>query len=184
MDYISQDYADKMRVFAHRKHNEINHRRKYVDEPYTVHLDEVAEIIRGIKGSEFMVAVAYGHDLLEDTQTTVRELVTLFPVEIVAGIVELTDVFTSEDYPNLNRAERKDLEAKRLGGISAESKTVKLADMLSNSSDILKNDPNFAKTYLKEKAFLLPFLKTGNAELFKRNLDFLVQNNFITPLDE
>ncbi|WP_395017310.1 hypothetical protein [Dongia sp.] len=49
-----------------------------------------------------------------------------------------------------------------------DAKTVKLADLLDNTSSILARDPKFAKTYLQEKGLMLPLLEGGDAGLLKR----------------
>jgi hypothetical protein len=70
--------------------------------------------------------------------------------------LELTDVFTTAAYPDLNRAARKDLEAARLWRISARAQTIKFADFVSNGVDILELDPKFGAVYMEEvrNAFL------------------------------
>ena len=52
----------------------------------------------------------------------------------------------------MNRAERKRLEAIRLGSISDRAQTIKYADFLNNGEDILVQDPKFAKVYIREVA--------------------------------
>jgi hypothetical protein len=58
----------------------------------------------------------------------------------------------------MNRAERKDAEARRLGRVSLEARVIKLADINDNTSSIVAHDPNFAKVYLREKAFVLAMI--------------------------
>ena len=70
------------------------------------------------------------------------------------GDLQVTDVFTHEAYPELNRKIRKGMEADRLATISDDAKLVKLADMIDNTSSITEHDPGFAKLYLAEKAHL------------------------------
>jgi hypothetical protein len=53
--------------------------------------------------------------------------------------------YEKADYPQLNRAARKALEAERLGKISARAQTIKYADFLHNGEDILVQDADFAK---------------------------------------
>jgi hypothetical protein len=83
----------------------------------------------------------------------------------------LTDVYTSEAYPVKqnplwNRKWRKANEAHRISEISDEGKTIKLADLFSNTLSIVKDDPDFAITYLKEKAHIIKGLHGGNPELY------------------
>jgi hypothetical protein len=49
-----------------------------------------------------------------------------------------------------------------------KAKTIKLADLIDNSLDIQKHDPNFAKVYMQEKKALLEVLREGDATLYAR----------------
>ena len=130
-----------------------------------------------------MVYAALLHDVLEDTPTTESDLISLLiktkelnlgEVKDVVNLVkELTDVYTTESYPNTNRRGRKELEALRLGKISPRAQTIKYADLLDNSEDILRNDPKFAEVYLKEKRDILKYMDSGNKSLYKRCLESL-----------
>ena len=114
-----------------------------------------------------MTAAALLHDVLEDTKVTHSEmrafLHTVYSIQIAEKIlsivVELTDVYTHESFPNMNRKERKSFEALRLAYASDDAKKVKLVDIEHNSESILKEDPKFAKVFLQEKEELLKYLK-------------------------
>lgn len=188
----SQEFlVDVYRELADKYHNKIKRQvRKYSGLPYTVHTDEVESIVREVEPQNFIArAAAHGHDIYEDVLTHLspdefkKELtgnfVDLFPQldEINNVIIELSNVFTSEKYPNLNRAAREKLERERLANVSPTAQTVKLADVLCNSKDIAVQDPKFAKVYLKEKAALVPLLTKGNRILFDRAMEFLKLTN-------
>ncbi len=153
--------------------------RKYSGAPYTVHTNEVREIYASVAPDDLIgQAIAEGHDLFEDTPLTPVELARILSMEygfpadvidaVILGIVELTDVYVREKFPTMNRKERKRNERERLGTISTRSKSIKLADFLSNTKDIVKNDPDFARVYLDEKEAALPYLVDGNPELLNR----------------
>ncbi len=118
---------------------------------------------------------------------TIRHRYTLFGFKtdteaaiadaIVAIVVELTDIFTSADYPDLNRRERKEREAQRLSTISMRAKNIKLADMIDNSADIQKHDPKFAKTYLTEKVNILHGLRDAHLPLLQRAANAIVDHS-------
>ena len=65
-----------------------------------------------------------------------------------------------------NRAVRKAKDRAHLARASAEGKSIKLADLVSNTRSIVAHDPNFSVVYLREKRALLPFLTEGDAGLF------------------
>ncbi len=134
--------------------------RKYTKEPYWHHVVEVAELIAGNPEYKILIPVAFGHDLLEDTPCTREMIINKLreleytpeeTITIIDGIVALTDYYISATHPHLNRKERKRLEVMRLDRIAPRFKTVKLADMINNTSSIVTHDPGFARIYLEEK---------------------------------
>lgn len=153
------------RIFATRAHAAIDHRRKYTGEPYIVHPIEVAEIVRAAGGTDVMIAAAYLHDVVEDTPTTLTEILLEFGFEVANLVGWLTDVSKPEDG---NRAARKGIDLKHSASAPAEAHTVKLADLISNTASITKHDPKFAKLYIREKDLLLDVLTKGDRGLHKR----------------
>jgi len=158
-----------------------NQKRKYTGEPYVNHTVQVAKIVKNYGGDDVMVYAAVLHDVLEDTNTTKEELFNHLrqiigpekAIEVVKLVQELTDVFIKDDYPNINRKGRKEMEAMRLGEISPKAQTIKYADLLDNGQDIMKNDPKFGRVYLKEKEQILKHMNKGNQELYKKCLSAL-----------
>lgn len=143
------------KLFAILAHRRINQRRRYTGERYESHPREVAEAVRVRGGTKQMIAAAWLHDTVEDTGVSLFWIGFLFGKEVKKLVGELTDVYTKEAFPELNRAKRKILEADRIKRISKDAKLIKLCDIRSNIKSICVNDPRFAKVYLKEKAHLL-----------------------------
>ena len=151
--------------FATKAHE--GQKRKYSDEDYISHPIEVAKIVYHRSDNNIeMTAAALLHDVLEDTKITHSELRlflhNVFSVEaaekVLSLVVELTDVYTHEDFPHMNRKSRKQFEALRLFYASNQAKEIKLADIEHNSESIEKHDPKFAKVFLEEKKQLLEYL--------------------------
>lgn len=147
--------------------------RKYTGDPYVTHLLNVANMAY-TNGIVFGYEIGLCHDLFEDTKTTEFELRTkLSQLEyskheiqfIVDSVWELTDVYTKENFPQLNREARKKLESERLWNISPNSQSVKYCDLLDNLSTIDVYDPGFAVVYKKEKEYLLRQMIHGNPKL-------------------
>jgi (p)ppGpp synthase/HD superfamily hydrolase len=160
-------------VLAHEAHDSIGQKRKYLGEPYWIHTDAVADTVASVGGTEDMIVAAHLHDVLEDVEPHKPEYGATwidkhFGIKVLALVVELTDVYINSSFPNLNRAARHKYENKRLAGISAEAKTIKLADLINNTASIVSEDRDFAQVYLREKFELLPLLSDGNAELLNR----------------
>ena len=129
-----------------------------------------------------MVYAAILHDVLEDTPTSGTELLNYLmeitdkpelSMRVFRLVRELTDVYTKESYPDVNRRGRKELEAMRLGRISSKAQTIKYADLLDNGMDIMSNDPKFGKVYLREKEEILKYMNKGNQELYNKCLEVL-----------
>lgn len=157
--YYSLGMAAGFAASAH-----INQRRKYTGEPYVAHCIEVAEILG--KHNNYLPALcaAMLHDVLEDTPTTVDQLKELFGPDIVKLVLEVTDVSKPEDG---NRKARKILDRAHLAKSSHHGASIKLADLISNTKSIVKNDPGFAKLYLAEKEEDLKVLTHGNVTLWQ-----------------
>lgn len=154
------ELAVRAERFAIRAHGE--QKRKYTGEPYYYHLRAVSDIVRVREGTPEMIAAAWLHDVLEDTDTSHRELLAAFGEKVTRMVFDLTD-FAGEG----NRAFRKEMDRNRLAASSSEAKTIKLADLIDNTRNIVPYDKNFARVYLAEKELLLPCLKGGDAVLWE-----------------
>lgn len=154
-------------AFGRFGHDSIGQLRKYTKLPYWTHTEAVKDIVFSVTPTEFRLISAVLHDLPED----VAPINSAFGLPVIKGIFgqivyevvkDLTDVFTKEAFPYLNREERHSLERKRQAKMSDEAKLIKIADLIHNTSDITENDEKFAITYLKEKSLLLPLLKVDH----------------------
>lgn len=152
--------------FARKAHGE--QRRKYSEEPYIEHPKRVAETVRTVSHSPEMICAAYLHDVVEDTSVEIGEIRQRFGEKVADLVAELTDEFMKRNYPHLNRKARKQKEVERQAGMSNEAKTIKLADVIDNTHDIVRNDPGFAQKYIREMEALTRVLLGGDKELFER----------------
>lgn len=148
------------------------------DLPYFSHLTTVASLAGAV--AEMGYETGLCHDLLEDTDTTEAELLnTLLSFgydnvrsHLISGcVVELTDVFTSSAYPDLDKAERKKRESARLATVSGLAQTVKYGDLIDNINWVLKYDKKHAKKYLEKKQLLLESLTRGDYKLRQQAFD-------------
>ena len=161
----------KAKEFAKEAHK--LQKRKYTGEPYFVHLDEVANLVELVGGTEPMIVAAYLHDVIEDTSTTLETIKKEFGWYSALLVNWLTDISKPSDG---NREIRKNMDRCHLAMAIPEAKTIKLADLISNAKSIVQHDRHFAVVYLKEKELLLPFLKEGNQILYKMAGDILIQS--------
>lgn len=157
------DIVEKARVFATAAHTSIGQLRKYTGEPYIEHPKAVVEIVKGVPHTPGMLAAAWLHDTVEDTCITLEMIQLEFGDNIAAMVSMLTDVSQDSDGP---RWVRKNKDRDHIAQASPEAQTIKLADLIDNSGSICARDPNFAKTYIREKAQLLEVLQKGDPALW------------------
>jgi guanosine-3',5'-bis(diphosphate) 3'-pyrophosphohydrolase len=122
--------------FAAHKHQD--QRRKNAEaSPYINHPIEVANILANIGGvkDEAILVAAILHDTIEDTQTSVEELEDQFGKEVAGLVQELTDD------KSLPGEERKRLQIEHAAGSSLKARHLKLADKISNVSDLSRCPP-------------------------------------------
>jgi len=141
--------------------------RKFTGLPYILHPLAVMEILHAhaaiVTEDELIAAVL--HDVVEDTQVTIKDVERRFGSTVAGLVFDLTDQFMD---PKLgNRRERKEKERARLATISPQAQSIKYADLIHNTTSIVPNDPDFARVYLKEKAALLEVMTEGDEILYR-----------------
>lgn len=172
----------QIRDFADKAHGD--QMRKYTPERYIVHpvrvMHTCAEYTRRLP----VLAAALLHDVLEDTDTGAQEIMEfLTPLigseqarQTLHLVQELTDEYEKEKYPQWNRKKRKEMESRRLGKTSAEAQTIKYADILDNSREIMEHEPGFGIKFSKECLMSLEKMTKGNPELRGRALEAIQTN--------
>ena len=129
------DLISRAERFARVRH-EGQFRKGKAQEPYTIHLEEVAALVERWSGSEKAIAAAWLHDTVEDCPpTSVAELETLFSKEVADIVAELTD---NKALPKASRKEQQIINAPKK---SDEASLVKLADKTSNIGAIANSPP-------------------------------------------
>jgi (p)ppGpp synthase/HD superfamily hydrolase len=159
---------DKAKVFSMAAHEAIGQKRKYTGEPYYFHPQRVADILQDVQYTlpEEAYAVALLHDVVEDTQVDLHTIGEVFGAKVEQGVALLTDMPTVEGGPN--RKKRKELDRLRLSQAPAWVQTIKVADMIDNTSTIVEYDPKFAKIYLEEKRLMVEVLTQADPILLER----------------
>jgi len=152
--------------FANEAHTSVGQVRKYTGEPYIVHPREVREILLKFSTVEVtpeQEAAALLHDVVEDTKVTIDEVRDRFGDEVATLVSWLTDVSKPSDG---NRRVRKTIDKEHTAAAPTRAKNIKLADLISNTTSIVANDPAFAEVYLKEKVALLNVMDDADIGLF------------------
>lgn len=137
--------------FAEEAHGD----QKYGELPYLKHLSDVVQVLGrfGYKRTgEFLdphvradrlVAAAWLHDVLEDTDVSYEELRDLFGCEIAYLVGNVTSA------KGKNRQERNKLTYPKVRR-SVEAVILKLADRIANVESCRETDNSLLKTYKKE----------------------------------
>lgn len=153
--------------FAIQKHN--GQTRKNGN-PYIVHPISVANLLGKYKKShniDRLIATAYLHDTLEDTDTSYYELVDTFGYDIAGLVMELTTDKNMKDEIGKNK-----YLAYKLNSMTKWALAIKLCDRLDNISDLEEMDENFRKRYLEETIFIIDYI-CENRELTKTHINII-----------
>lgn len=111
-------------------------RKGAAEEPYTIHLEEVVELVRSYGGNEDEICAAWLHDTVEDCPpTSFADLESRFGMGVANVVRELTDDKT------LEKAERKRLQVVNAPHKSLSASLVKLCDKTSNLRAIANSPP-------------------------------------------
>lgn len=123
-------------LFAAIKHKDQRRKNKTKD-PYINHPIEVATLIQtvGNCNDENTLKAALLHDVVEDTNTDINEIITEFGNDVANIVMEVTDD------KSLSKWERKLNQISSASKKSHEAKIVKLADKLSNLSSLADDPP-------------------------------------------
>lgn len=123
-------------AFAAHKHRD-QRRKDVVASPYINHPIALAHLLATTGGVNDIVVLqaAVLHDTVEDTDTSLQELVDRFGEQVAAVVAEVTDDKA------LPKARRKDLQVEHAPHKSREAALVKLADKTCNLRDIASSPP-------------------------------------------
>lgn len=151
-------------TFAHKAHSAINHVRKYTGEPYINHPVHVLSLLLTYvpELTTEMCCAALLHDTVEDTEVTLNDIEFAFNKKTRDLVYWLTDVSKPEDG---NRETRKEKDRRHIAKAPSEAQTIKIADLMSNTSSIVEHDLNFAAIYLDEKSKLLELLEKADPNI-------------------
>ncbi|MEO0477662.1 MAG: HD domain-containing protein [Planctomycetota bacterium] len=151
--------------FAEEAHASIDQRRKYSGEPYIVHPRAVAKLVAEHTEDATTIAAAWLHDVVEDTPVTIEEIADRFGDDVAGLVRDLTNVSKLSDG---NRKTRKALDRAHSAKADLRAKTVKLADIICNLSDLMEQDPAYAQVYVREKELQVQVLAEEHPDLLKQ----------------
>jgi hypothetical protein len=155
---------------AHR-----HQKRKYTGEPYVNHCIAVARLVAVSGADVATIIAAVLHDTIEDTEITFEDVRNHFGEKVAMLVMEVTSPATDADG---GRDVRHQMNLAHLRKASPDACTIKLADIIDNTSTIHQRDPLFAITYINEKWNVVEALPHGSAKLRERCWNQLHDNLF------
>lgn len=157
---------------AHR-----NQKRRYTNEPYVNHSIAVARLVAASGADVDTIIAAVLHDVIEDTDVTAEVLEAEFGNRVFVLVMEVSkgiDPLIAEQPITKESMHKAHLHL--LSKTSPEAATIKLADIIDNTSTLHERDPKRALTYLPEKWEAIDVLKHGNKQLWERALHQISDN--------
>lgn len=174
----NNDIINKALEFATKKHK--GQMRKGAEKKeYITHPINVANLVKKYKAShhiDSLIAAAYLHDTLEDTNTTYYELVENFGIEVASLVSELTT----------NRDMKKEIGKEKYLAYKLKEMTnwalvIKLCDRLDNVSGLYDVDSEFRTRYINETIFILNYV-VNNRNLTQTHLNIIKDINSIVGI--
>lgn len=116
-----------------------------------------------------MVAAAFLHDVVEDTEVTINEVAGTFGVIVSELVEELTDparYILGPKYRTTYRAERKEITKKWLASCSRAAQIIKLIDRIDNLREMpLHSRSKYHTLYTKESLLLAEAIGSADPDL-------------------
>lgn len=155
--------------FAFNKYGSL--KRKSKDIPYIIHPIRIITMLRAVGFNEFdhedLMIAALFHDLLEDTDTDLKEIEDKFGKKVGEIIVELTKPEGAKD-------RKKDNWIKNFVNKSIEAKTIKLADRIDNLMDMRDIwDVEKQRSYIDQARIILKSCGDANEQLAHKLTEFI-----------
>lgn len=151
-EFVSEkELINKAKEFATSKHE--GQFRKFGKVAYITHPANVAEIVDKFGGSPEMVAAAWLHDVVEESNVSLDEIKKLFGENVASLVKELTNP------TDLDKSKKGQYLLDKMNTMSSDALTIKLADRLSNVSDFATAKPSFVQKYAPETKFIIDGLE-------------------------
>lgn len=141
-------------------------KRKYTGRPYIEHPARVAgKIGVYINAYDEMVSAAYLHDVVEDTQVTLKDIEVATSSHVADLVKALTN--PSKEHPQMARADRKAMDRDHLKNAHWEVKVIKMIDRIDNLLEMTEAPWDFKLLYAQESLALAEVV--GDVDLYLKN---------------
>ena len=105
---------------------------------YTHHLAEVAALVSAFGGDTEMIAAAWLHDIVEDTDVSIEDLRHRYGDPIASMVEEVTDD------PGLSKDRQKAAQIEHAPKLSSGAALIKAADQTSNMTGLVSSPPDWS----------------------------------------
>ncbi len=157
-------------LFANTAHRAKNQKVPYTGQDYIAHPLAVAFVVMDYTTDIDVLQACLLHDVVEDTHITRQDIEVNFGQTVAEYVSWVTKVSRPQDG---NRAQRVAIDIEHMAKAPPNAKTIKLGDILVNTSTIVDRDPPRAETYLSEKRLALAVLKDGDPRLWQKVSDVI-----------
>lgn len=181
---MKESLIQKAKDFAFEKHNQPSECQKYGSKPYSVHLEDVVNVINKFKYlldddvQDDVVTAGYLHDSVEDTDTTPDMLKKLFNERVASIVLRVS---------NERGWDKKEILFKTLPKIWScpLSKFVKISDRIANGTNSKNGQSDKSKRmykrYLEEYPIFRYALKIEDEyEEMWKELDIIFNYNILS----
>jgi GTP pyrophosphokinase len=145
----AKDRAKSAYWFAKKAHK--GQKRKFSGAPYFIHPESVANLVKKYTKDDTLVAAAYLHDIIEDTDSTYEDLEYSFGKAVADLVQELTSLDKEEIIKQGGKAKYL---TQKMNKMSKDALTIKLCDRLDNVSDEHASE-SFKERYYAETKYIL-----------------------------
>lgn len=172
--YIVPEEIKRAHSFALERHS--GQYRKFTNEPYIRHPEQVVCILAMYLGDVDLLTAAMLHDVVEDTHTTIQEVYSVFGDRVGNLVEELTT-----DSRQKRLLGKKIYMVNHINSLSEDAFTIKIADRLHNVMGLLhpKMSSDFIKWYMTETKYILDNLDRDDYSLIQNKLldilEFMVE---------
>lgn len=138
--------------------------RKASDLPYIAHPAAVASILvqAGVTDPN-IIAAAWLHDVVEDTDVTIEDITEQFPEEVVHLVDAMSETKQDAAGTKLPWAERKAHHIRKMADATEDAKAIMLADKLHNMTTMVADQaqqPHFWDRFNASKFDLLNYYRS------------------------
>lgn len=154
----------KAQTFATEAHRGVYRKPPCQDEPYIEHPKRVAARLFNLGFRPAVVAAAWLHDVIEDTEVTELAIFELFGEEVTKLVMQVTHVSRLEDG---NRAVRRLIDRLHLARSSRDGASIKLSDIIDNMASPF-HSYRWAAKYFDEKRAEIDVLLHGDSRLLEQ----------------